>query len=160
MLDMHFLIWYALIYQWVKTHTFHLFTSIAPLASCRRGSTLKSRRCIIIFDKYYQLAQPLNRIQVGKNLIVRSSEKALCVICGREIHWRDSAEMQAVCEKSCLFHLHNQSNILNKEDLKNGHSNRVHAWLFMDIVARHNRFCHNTLVNYWCKFPKKHLERN
>ena len=63
----------------------------------------------MIFDRYYDKAQSLDRIQVGHHIIVRSSTPSKCIICGTETHWRDSDDMQAVCEKECLFELHYNS---------------------------------------------------
>ena len=46
----------------------------------------------MIFDRYSQsLQQPLNRIQIGHYVIVRSSTKSKCKICGTETHWRKVA---------------------------------------------------------------------
>ena len=67
----------------------------------------------MIFDKYYQHAQPLNRIQIGQHVIVRSSTPAKCFICGAETHWRDSKDMQPVCEKVCLRQLYKPQEIDN-----------------------------------------------
>ena len=55
----------------------------------------------MIFDHYdTSVQQPLTRIQVGEHIIVRSSIKSKCIICGRETHWRDSEDMRPVCEKN------------------------------------------------------------
>ena len=61
----------------------------------------------MIFDFYDKALQhPLTRIQIGQHVIVRSSTPAKCIICGTETHWRDSEDMQPVCEKLCLRQLH------------------------------------------------------
>ena len=67
----------------------------------------------MIFDMCYKHAQPLNRIQVSQYLIVRSSTKSKCIICGTETHWRDSDDMQPVCEKACLRQLHRAEQVID-----------------------------------------------
>jgi len=82
----------------------------------------------MVFDFYHDHAQPLDRIQVGKYLIVRSSSPSNCVICGTKTFWRDSDEMKPVCEKQCLFYLHQRSRNLFaafKELLKEGRNDRI-----------------------------------
>jgi len=80
----------------------------------------------MIFDFYDKAVQtPLTRIQIGQHVIVRSSTPAKCFICGAETHWRDSEDMQPICEKICLQQLHSEEAINNYvERLK---SNELHT---------------------------------
>jgi len=67
----------------------------------------------MVFDFYHDHAQPLDRIQVGKHLIVRSSSPSNCIICGTKTFWCDSEDMKPVCEKLCLRQLHKPDDQIN-----------------------------------------------